>query len=269
VATNDVDIPPNRTSPSDVDKKREAAKQTERASESRAAVESAKAVEAAAGPEPTHRGGDERLTSKFPLGPQVGELIFWRNKMRSGVVFSAGILLYLLIDVFDYTLLSLESWAIFALLVLSMGFVVGTQLLVRIRPSTPAIDPNRENWPLAYFRLNPKKLASNVEDLANCVNEHLTQLKDVFYSRDLTTTAKAAGVAFAAACVTSWFNFITICFLGFFALFTLPITYVTYQKQIDDAVAKFLVKAKEIVGKVTQQLPRMARPPAGAQRKTD
>jgi hypothetical protein len=210
--------------------------------------------------------GDERPKSKYLVSPQVDELIFWRNKVNSGVVLSVGIMLYLLVDVFDYTILSLTSWVAFALLCASLLFVFFSNLMTRFR-NAPPLDENRRNWPGAYFRLHPKRITANLEGVIDQANLCITKLQDVFYSRDIVVTLKAAGVAAAAGYITSYFNLITILFLVFFFAFTAPITYITYQKEIDAAWAKFLVKTKETTKVVLEKFPRT--PKKDAARKAD
>jgi len=240
---------------------REATKTVEHASEK---FEAAKAQAAGF----AHDLGAEERKSKFLVSPQVDELIFWRNKINSGVVLSAGILLYLLVNVFDYTILSLASWAAFVLLVSSLLFVTFSNLNTRFR-NAPPLDANRANWPGAYFRLHPKRITANLEDVINQINGGITKLQDVFYSRDVVTTIKAAGVAAVAGYLTSYFNLITILFLVFFFAFTGPITYQTYQKEIDAAWAKFLVKTKETTKVVLEKFPRTPKKEAAAARKAE
>jgi len=209
--------------------------------------------------------GEDRPKSIYLVNAEVDSLLYWRNKVVSGVVFSAGILFYLLINVFDYTVLSLAAWASCALMLASVLFVVGSGLNTRFRGAA-ALDYNRTNWPLASFRIKQDDVTAAVHNMVATLNVTIAHLKHIFYAQDIVLTLKAAGAAAAVGYFASFFNFITILFLVFFLGFTVPLTYQTYQPQIDAAWDKVLMKTKETTRVVLEKFPRT---PAKGQRKAE
>ena len=56
-------------------------------------------------------------------------------------------------------------------------------------------------------------------------------------SHDIETTLKAAGISYILYKLTSWFSLYTLIFIFVVLIFTVPVIYKTYKKEIDAAVA--------------------------------
>ena len=118
---------------------------------------------------------------------------------------------------------------------------------------------------LANFKPTGKLYAKRFNDevlpeLAN-FNVHLEEsFNKIVYSHDIETTLKAAGISYILYKLTSWFSLYTLIFIFVVLIFTVPVIYKTYKKEIDAAVADITKTIKTKSAEFTEKAHKAAGP---------
>merc|ERR1711916_219888 len=196
-------------------------------------VESEVAAATAEGKKATGNGSSSSGPMKMP------EVFLWSNPINSGIVFASGIVVYLVLEVFEYTVLGLLAQVVAYTLLAGLAYAGFKTAHVKFLSGAP-MDPNRASWPLAHFTV----------DRNTALNASLDQAKEVFYVQNMILTAQAAIGAFVASYIFSWIGFNTAAFTVFVLLFTIPKIYAMYHPQIDPVLAKVQTQINALVAMV-------------------
>ena len=165
------------------------------------------------------------------------ELIIWKNKPVTGVVFGAGIVFYAALFLFEYSLLLLVCRVTQLLLI---GSILGKFL----------------GRPLPISREAAETTISTVTNRLEVSAKFATALVLPFFSgENLLDSAKAFGAVSVIGIVASFFNTATLLMLIFVGTFTVPFVYNEKRDVIQPILKQGLAVFQQNVAKVLEMIP--------------
>ncbi|XP_019338270.2 reticulon-3 isoform X1 [Alligator mississippiensis] len=192
-----------------------------------------------------------RLLTKF----SVRDLIFWRDVKKTGMVFSTTLIL--LLSLAAFSVISVASYLILALLSVTISFRVYKSVI-------QAVQKSEEGHPFkAYLDLDVTLSSEAFHNYVNAamvhVNRALKLVIRLFLVEDLVDSLKLAVVMWLMTYVGAVFNGITLLILAELLVFTLPVVYEKYKTQIDHYVGIVRDQTKSITAKIQAKLPGVAK----------
>lgn len=186
----------------------------------------------------------------------VHELIYWRDIKKTGVVF--GTSLILLLSLAFFSVISVVSYLVLALLSVTISFRVYKSVI-------QAVQKSEEGHPFRAYMDEDITISSEtfhkyVDSALVHVNKILKQLLHYFLVKDLVDSLKLAVFMWLMTYVGAVFNGITLIILAVLALFSVPMFYEKYKTQIDHYVGIARDHIKTTAAKVQAKLPGLAKP---------
>ncbi|XP_045870649.1 reticulon-3 isoform X1 [Meles meles] len=192
-----------------------------------------------------------RLLTDF----SVHDLIFWRDVKKTGFVF--GTTLILLLSLAAFSVISVISYLILALLSVTIGFRVYKSVI-------QAVQKSEEGHPFkAYLDVDITLSSEAFHNYVNAamvhINRALKLIIRLFLVEDLVDSLKLAVFMWLMTYVGAVFNGITLLILAELLVFSVPIVYEKYKTQIDHYVGIARDQTKSIVEKIQAKLPGIAK----------
>ncbi|KAM8815129.1 reticulon-3 isoform 2-T2 [Rhynchonycteris naso] len=192
-----------------------------------------------------------RLLADF----SVHDLIFWRDVKKTGFVF--GTTLIVLLSLAAFSVISVISYLILALLSVTISFRV-------YRSVIQAVQKSEEGHPFkAYLDVDITLSSEAFHNYVNAamvhVNRALKLIIRLFLVEDLVDSLKLAVFMWLMTYVGAVFNGITLLILAELLVFSVPVVYEKYKTQIDHYVGIARDQTKSIVEKIQAKLPGIAK----------
>ncbi|XP_057634608.1 reticulon-3 isoform X2 [Chionomys nivalis] len=186
---------------------------------------------------------------------QVRDLIFWRDVKKTGFVF--GTTLIMLLSLAAFSVISVVSYLILALLSVTISFRVYKSVI-------QAVQKSEEGHPFkAYLDVDITLSSEAFHNYMNAamvhVNRALKLVIRLFLVEDLVDSLKLAVFMWLMTYVGAVFNGITLLILAELLVFSVPIVYEKYKTQIDHYVGIARDQTKSIVEKIQAKLPGIAK----------
>ncbi|XP_067170889.1 reticulon-3 [Apteryx mantelli] len=183
------------------------------------------------------------------------DLVSWRDVRKTGLVF--GTTLLLLLSLAAFSVISVVSYLVLALLSITISFRVYKSVV-------QAVQKSEEGHPFkAYLDLDIALSSEAFHNYVNAamvhVNRALRLIIRLFLVEDLVDSLKLAVVMWLMTYVGAVFNGITLLILGELLVFTLPLVYEKYKTQIDRYVGIARDQSKALVEKIQAKLPGLAK----------
>ncbi|MEJ1273459.1 reticulon-3 isoform X3 [Cricetulus griseus] len=185
----------------------------------------------------------------------VRDLIFWRDVKKTGFVF--GTTLIMLLSLAAFSVISVVSYLILALLSVTISFRVYKSVI-------QAVQKSEEGHPFkAYLDVDITLSSEAFHNYMNAamvhVNRALKLIIRLFLVEDLVDSLKLAVSMWLMTYVGAVFNGITLLILAELLVFSVPIVYEKYKTQIDHYVGIARDQTKSIVEKIQAKLPGIAK----------
>ncbi|XP_043827640.1 reticulon-3 isoform X2 [Dromiciops gliroides] len=192
-----------------------------------------------------------RLLTNF----SVHDLIFWRDVKKTGLVF--GTTLIMLLSLAAFSVISVASYLILALLSVTITFRVYKSVI-------QAVQKSEEGHPFkAYLDVDIALSSEAFHNYVNAamvhVNKALKLIIRLFLVEDLVDSLKLAVFMWLMTYVGAVFNGITLLILAELLVFSVPIVYEKYKTQIDHYVGIAREQTKAVVAKIQAKLPGVAK----------
>ncbi|XP_062949595.1 reticulon-3 isoform X1 [Cynocephalus volans] len=186
---------------------------------------------------------------------QVHDLIFWRDVKKTGFVF--GTTLIMLLSLAAFSVISVVSYLILALLSVTISFRVYKSVI-------QAVQKSEEGHPFkAYLDVDITLSSEAFHNYVNAamvhINRALKLIIRLFLVEDLVDSLKLAVFMWLMTYVGAVFNGITLLILAELLIFSVPIIYEKYKTQIDHYVGIARDQTKSIVEKIQAKLPGIAK----------
>ncbi|XP_040112039.1 reticulon-3 isoform X2 [Oryx dammah] len=188
-------------------------------------------------------------------GAIVHNLIFWRDVKKTGFVF--GTTLIVLLSLAAFSVISVVSYLILALLSVTISFRVYKSVI-------QAVQKSEEGHPFkAYLDVDITLSSEAFHNYVNAamvhINRALKLIIRLFLVEDLVDSLKLAVFMWLMTYVGAVFNGITLLILAELLVFSVPIVYEKYKTQIDHYVGIARDQTKSIVEKIQAKLPGIAK----------
>jgi len=185
------------------------------------------------------------------LHPIVAEYVYWRDPKKSGIGFSASLVLLLSLKYFSF--ISVVAYLTLALLSVTVSFRIYKNVL-------QAVQKSNEGHPFKDYlemdiTLSQDKVSETVEVFISHVNCVTGKLRSLVLVEDLFDTLKLVILAWCLTYVGAWFNGLTLVILALVSAFTLPKVYETNKAQIDMYAEIVRTKSKEVIDMVNAKMP--------------
>ncbi|KAF2290333.1 hypothetical protein P3X46_028125 [Hevea brasiliensis] len=180
-------------------------------------------------------------------GGKSADIILWRNKQASTGVFSAATVIWLLFECAGYHLLTF--------LCHSLIFSLATLFLWSNLASFVNMSP--PEFPKITV---PEHLLVNFLLWVRAeLNRAFITLRDVASGKDLKKFLSVIGLLWVVSVVGGWFSFLTLFYLVFVMLLTVPMLYEKHEDDVDTYAEKAWVEIKKqyavLDEKVIQKIP--------------
>ncbi|KAK2385181.1 Reticulon-like protein B2 [Trifolium repens] len=177
--------------------------------------------------------GREKPLHNVLGGGKPADVFLWRNKKISATTLGVATALWVLFELLEYHLLTLISHlAILALAVLFLWSNASTF----INKSPPKI-------PQVHIPEEP------VLQIASAIRIELNRafalLRDIASGRDLKKFLSVIAGLWVLSIVGSWANFLTLFYIAFVLLHTVPVLYEKYEDRVDSFGEKALAEFKK------------------------
>ncbi|KDP45665.1 hypothetical protein JCGZ_17272 [Jatropha curcas] len=167
----------------------------------------------------------------FPVSD--ADVMLWRNKQASASVFSAATVIWLLFECVGYHLLTFICHSLilaFALLFLWSNLASFANMSP---PEFPKITVPEELFVTILLGLRSE------------LNMAITTLRNIASGKDLKKFLSVIGVLWIISIVGNWFSFLTLFYLVFVMLLTLPMLYEKHEDDVDTYAEKAWIEIKK------------------------
>jgi len=174
---------------------------------------------------------------------QAEDLIYWRNPIKSGLVFLTGLFTFFVLTVGGYTVISLISNLLLWLLVISFAYTNGTMMFATFQGKTPS-NPHISRWGDGKFDISKETVDEYVEFLLPYVNKGIDFAREVAFCLNNMKTLRVIGALWVISIFSNLFSGLTLLFLEFFLVFSVPRLYEMNKQQVDKYAEFALSQAK-------------------------
>eukprot|EP00871_Galdieria_phlegrea_P003927 jgi/Galph1/4535/GphlegSOOS_G3161.1 len=193
-------------------------------------------------------------TNPLPVVPsfvsgRAAQLIYWKNIFVTAAVFVMGNIFFLAITVGKKSVISVVSYAFMIQLGLSFVYVNCSKFMVGF------LGPEFVGAPtLGKPYVTKESLSKYLEPTAQVVNAIIDQVKKALFCMDNMLTLKLLLFFYALSVVGRFFTTATLAYLLFLYIFTVPVAYEHFHKEIDEIVVLAKKRIHQVVKPVRQKI---------------
>ncbi|XP_050219548.1 reticulon-like protein B5 [Mercurialis annua] len=180
-------------------------------------------------------------------GGKSADIILWRNKQSSGCVFGAATVIWLLFECAAYTLLTFLCHS----LILSFSLLFLWSNLASFLNMSPPEFPK--------ITVPEELLVTVLLWVRGEINRAFTTFRDVASGKDLKKFLLVISFLWIISVVSSWCNFLTLFYLVFLMMLTVPIMYEKNEDDVDTYAEKAWMEMSKqyavLDEKVIQKIP--------------
>jgi len=173
------------------------------------------------------------ILRKNPAYNDVTNIFYWRDPVKSGLLFGIFNFFFFLISYGEYTVLTLVSYLLFSLLGVCVGYANYVVLKASWLQGKHAENPFKERFKDAKFHLSKETAQKHLDTVVDIVNLTVDTYRDVFYSVNVALSLKWLAYFFLFAQVGKMFSGETLVYLAGLGAFVWPRLYQEKQKEID------------------------------------
>ncbi|KAK3004639.1 hypothetical protein RJ639_019873 [Escallonia herrerae] len=192
--------------------------------------------------------GREEPVHKVFGGGKPADVFLWRNKKISAAVLGGVTAMWVLFELLEYHLLTLVSHILILVLAVLFLWSNASTFINKSPPRIPEV------------RLPEDPFIQVAAALRIEINRAITVLRDIASGRDLKKFVAVITGLWVLSVVGSWCNFLTLFYIIFMLLHTLPVLYEKYEDKIDPLAEKAVIEIKKqyavFDAKVLSKIPR-------------
>jgi len=163
-------------------------------------------------------------------GGKSADVLLWRNKKVSASFLTGATAIWVLFEWLHYHFLTLLFFAL----------VLGMLAQFIWSNASGLFSSGRSQTKVPRVALPKEMFVDIAITISAEVNRALRFLQDVACGGNIKQLLGVVGSLWAAAVLGSWFNFLTVLYVGIVAAHTLPVFYERYDDQVDSFVYKVL-----------------------------
>ncbi|XP_050236511.1 reticulon-like protein B5 [Mercurialis annua] len=177
--------------------------------------------------------GREKPVHHIFGGGKPADVILWRNKKISASVLLVATAIWILFELIQYHLLALVCHV----LILSLAVLfLWSNVHTFINKTSPRI-------PVAHIPEEP--LLQIASALTIEINRGFAVLRSIASGKDLKKFLTVVAGLWVLSIVGSWCNFLTLFYICFVLLYTVPVLYEKYEDKVDPFAEKALIEIKK------------------------
>ncbi|QCD85089.1 reticulon-like protein B2 [Vigna unguiculata] len=154
-------------------------------------------------------------------GGKPADVFLWRNKKVSASTLGVATAIWILFELLEYHLLTLVCH--FVILALA-GLFLWSNLFIFVNKRAPK---------LPQVHIPEEPILQFASALRIEINRALSVLRDIASGRDLKKFLSVIAGLWVFSILGSWANFLTLFYIAFVLLHTVPVLYEKYENQVD------------------------------------
>jgi len=164
---------------------------------------------------------------------EASKIFLWTDPVRSGLIFGVINTFYVLLEFFDYTVVTLVSYLAFALALVCFSYANFVILKAKWVQGKEVENPFLERFKNTTFRIPSDTVQQHLNTAVDLINLTIDELRDVFYCTDNARTGLWLFYFYLAATIGGWFGGETLLYLASLDAFIWPRLYKEKKKEID------------------------------------
>ncbi|KAJ4971472.1 hypothetical protein NE237_004571 [Protea cynaroides] len=181
-------------------------------------------------------------------GGKSADIILWRNKQISACIVAGVTVIWLIFEWMGYHLLTFVCHSLIVALATLFIWSYFSSVVNKSPPKFPEV-------------LLPEDLFVSIAlSLRHECNQAFATLREVASGKDLKKFLMVIAVLWVLSVVGSWFNFLTLFYIVFLLLHTVPVLYEKHEDHVDTFTEKAVVEINKkyavLDAKVLQKLPK-------------
>jgi hypothetical protein len=177
--------------------------------------------------------GRERPVHSVLGGGKPADLVLWRNKKISGGVLAGATAIWLLFEVMEYHLLTLLCHCLILSLAVLFLWSNASTLINKSPPNIPEVKI-------------PEDAAVNLAlSLRYEINRGFATLREIGHGRDLKKFLIVVAGIWLLSVLGNCCNFLTLFYIVFVVLYTVPVLYEKYEDKVDAYGEKAMIELKK------------------------
>ncbi|XP_062156891.1 reticulon-like protein B5 [Alnus glutinosa] len=192
--------------------------------------------------------GREKPVYKVFGGGKPADVLLWRNKKISASVLGGATAIWVLFELIEYHLLTLACHVLILSLAVLFLWSNAHTFINKTPPRIPEVHLPEEPFLEVAAALRIE------------INHGFAILRDIVTGRDLKKFLIVIAGLWVLSIVGSWCNFLTLFYISFVLLHTVPVLYEKYEDKVDPFAEKamFELKKQYVVfdAKVLSKIPR-------------
>jgi len=197
------------------------------------------------------------ILRKNPLFPKASALFHWQDPTRTGAVFGSLTLVYLLVNFFEYSFLTVFGYAAATLTLACIVYANFVILRAQYGQGKTVENPFKELFNQRNFQLSKADAEPHFDTVLELTNLAAARLREIFFVTNNVLSLQSLALFYFAAVFGKFFGDFTVVYLAFLGLFVWPRLYQEKHNEIDALYAKAQTEANKY-----QQLALSKVPPA-------
>ncbi|KAG4395117.1 hypothetical protein GLYMA_20G163700v4 [Glycine max] len=191
--------------------------------------------------------GRDQPVHKVLGGGKPADILLWRSRRSTGIVLGAGTAFWIFFELMQYHLITF----ICHLLIVSLAAL--------FLWSNASVFIHKSPLHIPHVALPEECVHQVASALTIEINRAFVVVREIGTGKDLKKFLSVIAVLWVISVIGSWFNFMTLFYLFFVSLFTLPLLYEKYEDQVDALGEKAMIEIKKqyavFDAKVLSQIP--------------
>jgi len=183
-----------------------------------------------------------------PFYPTAADIVYWRDPVRSGLVFAIIALGWFLLAIAEYSVVSLASYLYLGLLAISFGLVQYSNFAGKPHPLRSRLGQLEDI-------ISRQDFVRHAETLHRVLDAVTLLARDALFFQDVVFSLKVLGLSVLFAVLGNFFTIPTILFIEAVILFTVPRIYEEKKQPIDGLLNQAWTAIDQKLGPVLSKVP--------------
>jgi len=182
-------------------------------------------------------------------------LILWRDVRISGAVFASGLVVLLALSF--YSVIVVATCIAIPCVVVTLA--VRALYLAKCALLKQPTENPFQHWLDEGWEIGGDRMDSINRKVANIANTIVLEMKRILLVEDLVDTIRGLLFLYLWYYIGRNISGLTLLFLGFIGVFTIPKVYDMYRREIDNAVKQIRVKYDNTCARIVENIPGMSK----------
>jgi len=195
------------------------------------------------------------IIKKDPVYPDVVQVVYWRDPIKSGIIFGILNFVYFLLTIAEYSVVTIISYLLLSFLAVAFGYSQYVVLKASWLQGKKVENPFVERFKDETFHISKKAAEQHLDTAVDLLNLLIGRIRDALFCVDLVYSLKFAFRVYLLATLGNWFSGYTLAYLVTLVAFIWPRLYEEKQKEIDHFYGLAVAQIKTYVELGLSKLP--------------